>query len=217
MDAIFPSYISIWYKASKRPLWNPQIRKSVSGVRRSLLFYSSPIWEISLPIGHLYPADMEILAGFFNRLSGPHETFYFFDPMNVQTEVVIGTGDGSETEFQLYRAWGYDDLYTEYPQYPETYVDSSGYGVDGYITPDITGFGVPVPPLPEVYIDGVLQTDGYSLTSAGKLVFDTAPGIGEEVTATFYFCYKVAFAENTDFIQEFYNGWSTALKLETIV
>lgn len=217
MDAIFPCHISFWHKATKRPKFNPINRKSVAGKRRSFLFYETPIWEISLPIGHLYPADMEIMTGFINRLSGTHETFYFFDPMNVQENVEIGIGDGAETDFQLFRAWGDEDLFKEYPAYPATYLSNYfGYGVDGYLTPEIYGFGVQVPPMPTVYCDNVVQTDGYSITTAGIISFDDAPAIGVPVTASFYFCYLAALADDCELSIDFFNGWSTNLKLETV-
>lgn len=211
MDAMFPPNISIWYKATKVPKWNPFVKKSVSGKRRSLLFYSSPIWEFSLPIGHMYPWEMELVAGFFNLLSGPHDTFYFLDPMNKQENLVIGTGDGVETEFQLFRPWGYEELYVEYPVYPASYL---GYGLDGFITPDVKGFGIPVSPMPELYVDGV--ETAYTLAANGIITFAAAPAVGQEVTATFYFCYQVAFTDDAEFTIDFYNGYSTTLKLETV-
>lgn len=216
MDAIFPSHLSVWYKATKKAIWNASVRKSISGKRRSLLFYETPIWEFTLPMDNIYEWEVELIMGFINKMGGTYDTFYFIDPMNRQENLSLGTGTGQQTDFRLYRNFGYSDLYIEYPKYPQTYIDNLGYGLDGYITPDIAGYGITVPNMPDVYVNSVLQTDSYSLTTDGYVQFVTPPIFGYEVTASFNFCYKAAFSDETEHTINYYDGWENTLKIETV-
>jgi len=211
MDAFFPSHINVWYQATKKPKWNAYVSKSVSGKRRSVLFYKTPIWEFNLPMDNLYEWEVEMVMGFVNKMSGLYDTFYFIDPMNKQTDLEIGTGDGTTDTFRLFRKFGFEELYIEYPRYPQTFLDVYGYGNDGYLTPEIYGYGISVIDIPYIYLDSELQYDGYTLATDGWITFDTPPAKGKNVTATFSFCYKVAFSEEPDFLINYYDGWKTSL------
>ena len=214
-EIFFPPTVSFWYKAVKTPIFKTIIRESYSGLERRLSRYSSPRWKFTLPIGHMYGDDMELLAGFAAYLGVDYDHFYFVDPMNKQTDLEIGTGDGVETSFRLFRDFGDENLHREYPQFPSGW-DGGGYGMDGWMGEVLQGYGVPIVESPYIYLDGVLQQDGYSIGTDGTIEFETPPGVGVAVTATYNFCYKARFTDEVDFSHDFFNGWSTSLAVVTL-
>ena len=114
--------------------------------------------------------------GFYLLMGGP-ATPFLVDPRcgisGYGTEgVVIGTGDEAETEFQLIHNWG------------GYYAEPCGQ--------------ILASPVPQIYIDGVLQaTPGdYTLnTTTGLVTFVAPPGVGLPVTADFNHQYLMRFLE----------------------
>src|SRR4029453_17117387 len=80
------------------------------------------------------------------------------------TGQLLGTGDGTQTEFQLLK------------HYP------SGSVIE------VRTISKPVAGTVKVYLDGVEQLSGWSVdTTTGLVTFSTAPAAGVEVTADFEF------------------------------
>lgn len=90
-------------------------------------------------------------------------------------DVVLGTGDASETNFQLKKRYS-----------------SGGYNHDRLISKPISGTTV-------VALDGVGQGSGWSVnTTTGIITFTTAPGSGVEVSAGCQFEVPVGFGAGSD-------------------
>lgn len=129
--------------------------------------------------------DMAEVVALFEETGGPLHSFRFRDWTDFSSasraiqnptagDQVIGTGDGSATEFQLVKEYG----------------DLSPY------TRDITK---PVAGTVLVALDGVPQATGWSVDNlTGIVTFTAAPGVGVEVSAGFLFDIPVRF--NTQMI-----------------
>lgn len=116
--------------------------------------------------------DVADVIAFFEARQGRRYAFRFRDPFDHQTatnasdvgaaDIVIGSGDGSSTEFRLLKTYG-----------------SGPYTVSrGIVLPD--------PASVRVAIDGVEQTVGVDVTlevPGGILRFATAPASGAVITA----------------------------------
>jgi hypothetical protein len=167
-------------------------------------YYSAPIWEFEFPFTLMDNDDILIIGGFLNLLKGAFDTFYFRDPLNNVEDFALGTGDGSTTQFQLYRNWNY--WFTEYPYFPPF---TTGYG-EGGSDYSGSGYGVPIWETPYIYLDGVLQYSDYSISQRGLVTFTTAPADGVVITADFYFYYRCRFKEDYIGLENFnYNLWRT--------
>lgn len=122
---------------------------------------------------------------FFLARRGSLHSFLFKDPTDYTSasdgisahgdDVLIGTGDSSDTTFQLVKK----------------YTDSGGTTTRNIRFP-ITG-------TVRVYLDGVEQLSGWTVdTTTGIVTFTSAPGTGVEVSAGFTFYVPVRFDEGTD-------------------
>jgi hypothetical protein len=208
-DIIFPTHLKFWYDSSDQDIWVTTELRSYSGVRTSVVKYHMK--EFRLPIGHLYDDDVVLLKGFINYVMGKHDSFYLVDPFHPVKGLTF-TGDGGTTDFRLYRT--YENLYTEYPVFPTGIL--GGYGYDGWICEELQGYGVAVQYEFDVYLNGVIQTSGYSLTTDGYLSFTTPPGSGVTILISeFYFCYLAHFKEDPTRTIYYYDGWKTDLVIET--
>jgi hypothetical protein len=209
MALVFPTHICKQFEATDQEIWETVESRSFSGKRRSLLKYRIKIFRF--PMQAMNSEDIVYLKGFISRHSGRHTPFYFIDPFHPVEELEVGTGDGIETDFRLYRS--YEGLYTEYPQFPSGMLE--GYGDAGYAGGDLSGYGVPIQYDFMVWLDDVVQTDGYDVTTDGYLQFDYAPHVGVVVKVSFEFVYKAHFRE--DCVRSLYLPfyWKTDLVIET--
>lgn len=120
-------------------------------------------------------ADYAEILDFFLARQGRLYGFRFKDWVDFEaTEEIIGTGNASDTEFQLKKTYGAGAY---------TYVRPITKPVNGTLT---------------VYLDDVLvDSADYSVDySTGVITFDTAPGNAVVVTATFEFDVPVRFTED---------------------
>lgn len=117
-------------------------------------------------------SQLAALIAFFRARKGQAEGFRFKDWTDYQAVAQpLGTGDGSETEFQLIKQYS-----------------------SGAVTRTRT-LTKPVTATVSVYLDAVLQESGYTLDSTtGIITFDSAPGGGVAVSADFEFDVPVRFA-----------------------
>lgn len=126
-------------------------------------------WDIGYGIRE--EADMDSVRDFFYARRGRAHGFRFKDWTDYELDTQqIGTGDGTETEFQIYKRYS-----------------DGGYYYDRDIKKPVSG-------TVEVYLNGALQASGYSVdTTTGVITFDTAPSIGDVVSAACDFDVPVRF------------------------
>lgn len=128
--------------------------------------------------------DLAAVVAFFEARNGRLYGFRFKDWADwksclpsqtpAATDQVIGTGDGTTTDFQLVKA---------YASGTQTWNRAITKPVAGSVT---------------VAIDGVEQATGWSIdTSAGIVSFTSAPAIGATITAGFEFDVPVRFDTDT--------------------
>lgn len=138
-------------------------------------------------------SDIATLKAFYLRVGGVSGGFRYKDwtdytstdegrtwgddspPAVAHTDQVLGTGDGTETEFQLVKVYG-----DTAPQYTRT-------------------IRKPVSGTVKVGLDSVNQGSGWTVnTSTGVVTFSAAPGAGVQVSAGFEFDVPVRFGVELD-------------------
>ena len=138
--------------------------------------------------------DFMQLCQFWLMMYGQFGVFYFDAPWDdSRLGQGIGTGDGTTTEFTIYRT----------------------FGVSGAELIEPVG-GVNV--MQHVYLNGVLQSPTSYQTSANLLIFNSAPGGGVAITADFSFYYLCKFLDDEQDFEEFLkNIWMVkALKFRSV-
>ncbi len=115
------------------------------------------------------------MMGFFLQLQGQFGTFLYVDPDdNAVTGQAFATGDGATTSFTMMRSLG------------------------GFLEP--VGW---VTTLSNVYLNGVHQSSGYSLTTPNTLTFGSPPGSGVVVSADFSYAFHCRFLDDQMDFEEF--------------
>lgn len=121
----------------KTPRWNTIVQTPASGRGElAIPLFQFPLWDFDYKLGYI-PGDfsgtnttMQILINFFMGVQGRGEPFLFLDPYdNTATLQVIGTGDGSTTQFTMYRSLvvgGAQDLIQNFVTPPTIFVSASG-------------------------------------------------------------------------------------------
>lgn len=151
---------------SKRITYRTDITVGRSGNEVRNALWQDPIYTFDIGAVIETRANAELLEAFFHSCKGREKGFLIQDlldyaiPPSGSTPQSIGTGNGSQTVFPIYK----------------TYTDALSNTYQRYITrPFATGV--------EVYKAGVLQNSGYTLsTTAGTITFSVAPGGGQAIT-----------------------------------
>jgi uncharacterized protein (TIGR02217 family) len=181
-NAVFPVLIGASYPAVRTPVFATRIHGGVGGREVRIADYPYPRWKFSLPYNYLPLADWQTLLGFFLQRQGAWDTFLFDDTSDDSvTGQAIGTGNASQTAFQLLRTLG-------------------GFS-EAVLAPNTVS---------NVYLNGVAQSpSSYSVNAAtGVVTFTTAPGSGVAVTADFSFYFRCRFAQDSaDFEQFVHRIW----------
>jgi uncharacterized protein (TIGR02217 family) len=124
--------------------------------------------------------SLQSLMGLYLQCQGQANPFLFFDPTdNSVTGQVIGTGNGSTTAFQLIR--------------------SVASATDPVLQPIS----------PAIYLNGALQTSGYSISTganSGLITFATAPASGVAITWTGQFYWLCRFLDDQMDFENFMVG-----------
>ena len=197
----FPSLPGQEITVHKKPRWSTGVALAASGNETRARNYLTPLWDFEVSFsgldmtmsgyyGGLSAASMQTLASFFLTCQGKYSTFLFVDPSDyLVTRQSLGTTDGTTTTYTLPRTLG---PYTE-----------SAY----YVTS-----------ISAVYLNGILQTTGWSLAAPNQLVFSPAPYPGRALTATYTFAYICRFSEDVHDYEEFYNLLSLcrSVKFQTV-
>jgi uncharacterized protein (TIGR02217 family) len=188
---IFPSLNGITWPIPKRANWKTLVSQAESGREVRVALRSYPLFEWDLPYGILRPADQAEFWGFYNECYGGYDTFLFDDKSDdFAPGQQLGVGDGATTQFQFVRSYG--GLFVE----PRTDIQQT-------------------PTAPKIYLNGVHQTSGYSITyfNSGTITFTAAPSNGVVITADFYFYWRVRFKEDQLAIDLIYQGLANLKKV----
>ena len=188
---LFPALPGQGWSVRKKPTFATIVASHVSGREVRDALYVDPLWQFELTFDGLasdaasYPGlgaeSLQALMGLFLQCQGQLGTFLYTDPTdNVATAQGLGLGTGTQTSFTMGRALG------------------------GFFEP--VGW---VASISGVWLGGVAQASGWSLTPPNALVFATAPGSGVAVAASFSFAFQCRFLDDAqDFEQFMQNLWA---------
>ena len=185
----FPDLAGLGFSVHKKPTFSTRVADHVSGREVRDPLYAFTLYEYELTVGGLassgqWPGlgtnSLQTLMGFFLQMQGQFGTFLYNDPTdNAVTAQAIGTGDGSTTNFTLLRSIG---SYAE----PVSYVTGT----------------------PRIYLNGTLQTSGYTVSAPNTLAFATAPGSGVAISADITYAFQCRFLDDQmDFENFMQNLW----------
>ncbi len=202
-NAVFPALKGLGFPVIRRPSFSNLVQESVSGKKKRIGNWLYPRWELELPYNYLLDGlegrnDLKTLMGFFLSRRGNLDSFLLDNPDdNFIAGQQLGVGDGETLAFQMLRSFG------------------------GFIEPCLNIKGDPAP---KVYLDGVLQEDGYAIDylDSGVMTFVTPPA-GEEgetpaqiITADFGYYWRCCFKESLAEVEKFlHKVWSGKITLET--
>ena len=204
-NLVFPQLAGIMWDQKKIPIFNTVTQRVVSLKESRISLSQYPIYEYDLSYEVLRDDiannELKTLMGFYLSRQGAFDSFLYIDPSDcIVTAQQVGTGDGNNNVFQLYRTYG-------------GWID---------IITDIQPRGATLPVL-EVYLQGVVQNhSSYSVNNylSGVLTFVNAPAPGVAVTVDFSYYRRVRFVEYQEgdsdcFSQFMYNLWE--LKKVTLI
>jgi len=196
----FPSLPGIGWSVHKKPVFSTIVASHVSGREVRDPLYQNPIWEFEVTIdgmdgtSSIYPGlganSFQSLIGLYLGCQGQYGTFLYTDPSDsAATAVQFATGDGATQSFAFSRWLG---------QFLEPV---------GWVTS-----------VSNVYLNGVNQASGWSLSTPNNLVFTYPPGAGVAIAATFTYAFQCRFADDTaNFEQIMQNLWRVdSLKFRSV-
>ena len=174
-DVLFPVDIALGSRGG--PVRRTEVVTLASGHERRFSRWSHSRRRYEAGYGVRGTEDIEAVIAFFEARQGRRYAFRFRDPFDHETpaDQVIGTGDGTETVFQLIKSY------------------ESGAG--GHARP------LTLPGSATVALDGTVLDEGTDFTLdtlAGQVTFLTAPALGVVVTAGCLFDVPVRF--DTDYL-----------------
>jgi uncharacterized protein (TIGR02217 family) len=192
-NAVFPLLPGINIEQTLRPNWRTKVQRSVSGVRQTVAYMASPLWDITLDYNVLRQGfgetELDQLIGFFNARHGRSDDFLLDHPdYNSVVDKQFGVGDGTRTQWQLLR--------------------------------EIGGFNEPVrAPKAGVQIfkdtgGGPVLEPGATVSSTGLVTFGTAPASSAVLTWTGGYYWRVAFKQDALDLKKFLQGLWEAGKVE---
>lgn len=167
----FPEDIS--YGSRGGPMYQTQVVRVDSGHEKRLSRWAYPLHQYDISYGITRQADAYNVTVFFHAVAGRLHGFRFKDPHDFQsnhdmstpvsdTDQILGTGDGVETDFQLIKTYTRGALSL------------------------VRAITKPVVSTTVVSLDDVSQPTGWSLdTTIGILTFSTPPALGVVVKAGF--------------------------------
>lgn len=179
----FPSIAELGWNVSRTPVFNNLISSHVSGKEIRSPRAVFPRWEFDLSYDILdskKTSTYQSMFSFFQSMGGRSSKFRFTDPENnTATAQFIGTGDGYRNIWAMCRSVG--TIYEE----PVGYVNT----------------------LSAVYLNGVLQSPAtYTLWYNDQwpsIKFNTPPGAGVTITATFTYSFVCRFYNDSQSYEEF--------------
>lgn len=173
-NAVFPTFAGIAWPVKRKAMFNTKVLTAKTGREFRASFTSYPTYTIDLSFEYLSLTDWKALLGFFNLRRGRFDSFLFEDA-NDKSVVAqsFGTGNGTQTVFQLVRTLG------------------------GFTEPceNING-------TPSIYLNGVLQASGYTISSTGVVTFSAAPANTVAITWTGSYYWRVRFEQDSSEFEE---------------
>jgi len=180
-----PSLPGLSWSRHKKPAFSTRVAPHVSGREVRVALMSYPLYEFEAVYSGLTSstssyaglggASLQSLMGFFLQLQGQFGTFLYIDPDDSTVAgQAFATGNGTTTAFTMERSLG------------------------GFLEP--VGW---VTALSNVYLNGVSQTSGFTLTTPNTLSFATAPGSGVTVSADFAYAFNCRFLDDQMDFEEF--------------
>lgn len=181
----FPTLAGQGWCVHKKPTFSTIVVSHVSGREVRDALYANPIWSFELTFDGLTSSSsafsglgaqsLQGLMGLFLQMQGRFGTFLYTDPTdNSVAAQALGVGDGSTTIFAFARTLG------------------------GFLEP--VGWVVSVS---NVYLNGVNQASGWTLTAPNTLTFASAPGLGVAITASFTYAFQCRFDDDNLDFEEF--------------
>jgi uncharacterized protein (TIGR02217 family) len=181
----FPTLAGEGWSVHKKPIFSTIVASHVSGREVRDALYQNPIWQFEVTFDGLdsststYPGlgaqSLQELMGFFLLMQGQFGTFLYTDPTDsTANDVTFATGDGSTTVFTFSRYMG-------------AFLEPVGW----------------VTSVSDVYLNGVNQASGWSLSTPNSLVFTSAPGSGVPIAATFAYAFECRFDSDDEDFEEF--------------
>lgn len=194
-ESRFPLRIS--YGSNGGPGFSTSAIDSASGQSERVGRWVSPRYTYDVSLGIRNRDEMGDVLRFYVARGGIENGFRYFDPLDHTTaangrdaptasDVLIGTGDGSTTTFQLFK------VYTEGSE-------SRTRNITKPIHAETLGVPVSTTYNVLVALGGTPTASGWSVdTTTGVITFSTAPGAGVAVTAGFAFDVPVEFGPGVD-------------------
>ncbi len=186
----FPTLPGLGWSVHKKPMFSTLVASHVSGREVRDALYRNPIWQFELTFDALSSSpvsysgagvsSLQALMGFFLQMQGQFGTFLYADPTdNTATNVTFATGDGATTIFTLSRFMG-------------AFLEPVGW----------------VTSVSNVFLNGVTQPSGWTMSTPNSLVFTPAPGPGVSIAATFTYAFECRFdSDDQDFEEFMSNLW----------
>jgi uncharacterized protein (TIGR02217 family) len=180
----FPTLSGLGWSVHKKPVFSTIVASHVSGREVRDALYQNPIWQFELTFNAMdstsntYPGaganSLQTLMGFFLECQGQYGTFLYVDPTDfAATDITFATGDGATESFTFSRYMG-------------AFLEPVGW----------------VTSVSNVYLNGVNQASGWSLSTPNSLVFTSAPRSGVSIAATFAYAFQCRFdSDDQDFEQ----------------
>lgn len=165
----FPTDIA--YGSSGGPAYSTDIVVTASGFEQRNVNWQQARARYNVAQGVKTQAQLDTLIAFFRARKGRAFGFRFKDWLDYEAAAEpLGTGDSSQQQFQLKRT------YSSGNQSEERLIHKP---VDGSVS---------------IYVDGALQSSGWSVdTTTGIVTFDAAPQQNAIITADFVFDVPVRF------------------------
>ena len=165
----FPADIS--YGSSGGPTFSTDVIEAFSGFEQRNINWSAARARYNVAHGVKTQSQLDELIAFFRARQGKAIGFRFKDWTDYQAVAQnIGTGNGSQTVFQLTKKY------------------TSSVTVTRVIKKPVNNSAL------KIYLNAALQSSGYAVNYAtGAVTFTTAPGSGVAVTADFEFDVPVRF------------------------
>lgn len=169
-NQVFPDLPTRVWPIEREPVWlAPQTETSANGREFTITQETYPRLRYSFAYAALSAEDADRLLEFWSTHRGKTDDFLFEDPFDKSVTLeVIGTGNGAATAWQLGR--------------------SRASGPAAFIQPifDVNG-------APSIYVGGVLQTSGYTVSATGLVTFSSPPASGAAIAWSGSFYHRCRF------------------------
>ena len=196
----FPTLPGLGWSVHKKPVFSTIVAEHVSGREVREALYQNPIWQFELTFDALSSSpttysglganSMQTLLGFFLACQGQYSTFLYTDPSDsAAANITFAIGDGTTRIFTFSRYMG-------------AFLEPVGW---------VTGVS-------NVYLNGVNQASGWSLSNPNSLVFTSAPSAGASVAASFTYAFECRFdSDDQDFEEFMSNLWKVdSIKFKSV-